>query len=113
MNATLLRARRIVHATALRDQRECTLVWNDGANRTVLAREGVAGAEIDMMMGGAVDRDKCVFYVLTSLLPEAPEIDTVFSIQGRPAGPNYRLHKIRGGRPNDVEWIFECVEEHG
>lgn len=94
---------------ALRAKRPCTLTW-PGGNRA-LAREGVSEKTEQLAKGGILIRMACKFYVLRELLPNAPKIGTVFWIDGRPKEA-WKLDKIRGRSPNDVTWIFECVEEH-
>jgi len=108
MNATLILAAKKKKALALREQRPCTLLWQ-GA-QSVLAREGITTLEQDLAAGGFVERRSCKFFVLKELLAVAPAIDTLFSLQSRPEV--WRLVKVRGGGANDVEWIFECMEEH-
>ncbi|MFZ2280435.1 MAG: hypothetical protein WAW39_21730 [Prosthecobacter sp.] len=94
-------------ALTLREQWLCTLLWRP--NSSVLAREGVS--QESQELGGIVVRKHCKFYVLRELLAVAPGIGAVFSLDGR-SGETWRLDKIRGRSPNDVEWIFECVEEY-
>lgn len=111
MNPALVKAAAERREIALRAQRPCTLTWNDGAAKSVLAREGVSRSQERLVEGGMIDEQSCKFHVLKSLLPAAPSIGTVFGIRGR-AGVSYRLDKIARGGSNDVTWQFECVEEH-
>jgi hypothetical protein len=79
----------------------------------VEAREGQAAQSSEIQRGGEVERLSVRFFVERGLLAQAPEIDSVFTIQGREAGPLWRLESIDSGlSPHDPEWVFACVEEH-
>lgn len=109
MSPALILAFKKKKELTLRALRPCVLTWPGG--NSVLAREGVSEATEIVVRGGVLIRMACKFYVLRELLPVVPAIGTVFWIEGRP-DVAWKLDKIRGQSPNDVSWIFECVEEH-
>lgn len=103
-----IRAARIRGEELLRDQRPCTLTWNDGAS-SVLAREGLTQEGLELPLGGAMDKKSCRFYVLKSLMVSPPAIGTTLALDGRD-GEEWELDKVSGRSPSDIVWTLQCVE---
>lgn len=106
--ANLIEASRIRAELLLREQRPCTLSWDDGSQQ-VLAREGLVQEGLEMPLGGAMEKKSCRFYVLKSLMATPPPIGTSLALVGRDE-EGWELDKISGRSPSDIVWTLHCTE---